>query len=145
MFATVGALDERVPDLLRGAWDDVHRQGPAAVSKICNCIVEVLDRILRAAAPDTDVRRWFEQAKRPPNEWDASRTRPTRTLRIRYILHTRPVAGNVGQANIDALIALNKTVMADAQSAKHADTATVARARSLLVAAEALLSMLLCN
>jgi hypothetical protein len=146
LLNVVGDLDPQVPELLRGAWDDVHRHGPAAVSKICNCVVEALDRALRAAAPDDKVRSWFETAKRPANEWDAARKRPTRALRIRYVIHVGQIdGGDVIESQAEALIVMNRALMGDAQSAKHASTATMARARSLLVATEALLSMLFCG
>jgi hypothetical protein len=146
LLGVAGDLDPQVPELLRGAWDDVHRQGPAAISKICNCLVEALDRALRAAAPDDEVRSWFEAAKRPASEWDAGRRRPTRALRIRYVVHVRQIdGGDVIEAQAEALIVMNRALMGDAQSAKHTSTATMARVRSLLVAAEALLSMLFCG
>ena len=146
LLGVTADLDPQVPELLRGAWDDVHRQGPAAISKICNCVVEALDRALRAAAPDDEVRSWSDSAKRPASEWDSDRRRPTRALRIRYVIHIKHIHdGGVIDAQAEALIALNRSLMGEAQSAKHASTATMARARSLLVAAEALLSMLFCG
>jgi hypothetical protein len=146
LLDAVGNLDPQVPELLRGAWDDIHRQGPAAISKICNCIVEALDRALRAAAPDDKVRSWFERSKRPANEWDADRKRPTRALRIRYVIHVGQIdGGDIIEAQAEALIVVNQAIMSDAQSAKHTGTATMTRARSLLVATEALLSMLFCG
>jgi hypothetical protein len=51
LYAVLGALDPKVPDLLDGAWDDLSRRGPAAAEKIANLVVEVLDRTLRAAGP----------------------------------------------------------------------------------------------
>ncbi|XVV02516.1 hypothetical protein ACQPW3_34945 [Actinosynnema sp. CA-248983] len=38
-----------------GAWDDLSRRSPAAAVKAATCMIEVLDRVLRAAAPDAAV------------------------------------------------------------------------------------------
>ena len=53
--------------------------------------------------------------------------------------------GDVIETQAEALVTMNRALLSDAQSAKHASTATMARARCLLVAAEALLSMIFCG
>lgn len=52
LFGRLGRLDGTVPDLLREAWNQVERDGPAAVSMAAHAVVEVIDRTLRAVAPE---------------------------------------------------------------------------------------------
>jgi hypothetical protein len=73
LYARLGWIDPTVPDLLEGTWNDIERNGPAAASKAARYIVEVLDRTLRAAAPDDAVREWRSRAT----------AHETRILRIR--------------------------------------------------------------
>ena len=145
MFEAVGRLDPQIPELLRGAWDDVSRRGPAAVSKISNCIVEAVDRSLRAAAPDDEVRIWFSEANLPASCWDAGRRRPTRNLRIRYVLresHRDNI--RLAETHCELVAELARSLVDATQSTKHTGDAAIGRVRSLLVTAEALLSMLFC-
>ena len=146
MFEAVGRMDPQVPDLLRGAWDDVHRKGPAAVSKISNCIVEAVDRSLRAAAPDAEVRTWFDQTNLPATYWDSDRKRPTRNLRIRFLL--RESHGDdvqLAETHCELVVELARSLVNATQSTKHTGDAALGRVRSLLVTAEALLSILFCG
>jgi hypothetical protein len=62
LYARLGWIDPTVPDLLEGAWEDIERNGPSAASKAAHYIVEVLDRTLRATAPDDAVREWRSRA-----------------------------------------------------------------------------------
>src|SRR5262249_2227497 len=61
----LGEIDPSVPELLEGAWHELKWPSPAAVSKAANCVIEVLDRTLRAAAPEAAVREWHRHSGRP--------------------------------------------------------------------------------
>ena len=84
-------LDPFVPDLLRNAWHDVLKGGPAKLVTIATCAVEVIDRSLRSAAPDATVKEWAEKSARPRKMlFDSHSGRLTRAARIGFILRERP-------------------------------------------------------
>ncbi len=107
LLVVLGGIDATVPELLNGAWDDVVRQGPAALVKIANCAVQALDRSLRAAARDDDVRQWVAAAKKPPEFIDA-RGRPTRAARLHYLLRDRKGERKLIDSQASALVAVQR-------------------------------------
>ena len=81
---------ERNPDVLEtleGAWERIVRGGPHSASQAAHSVVEFVDWTLRREAPDEPVLRWHRDESRPAGE--LSRGRPTRQLRMRYILRNR--------------------------------------------------------
>lgn len=83
-------LDPRLVNRLDGAWERAGRHGPDAVSQAANSLVELLDWTLRLAAPDARVLAWHSEEGRPGNE--LRNGRPTRALRVWYIVRERPDA-----------------------------------------------------
>jgi hypothetical protein len=137
----LGAIDSSVPELLAGAWDDLERNGPAAVEKAAHCITEVLDRTLRAAAPDAEVREWHSQAGRPAAEWE-DRERPPHSLRVKFLAQRLGGERTVVVAQFDSLATLHKTLRSRLQAIKHASAGDLTTVRSLLLVTEDLLALL---
>jgi hypothetical protein len=142
LYAVLHRLDPKVPDLLDAAWDDIARRGPAAVEKIANCLVEVLDRTLRSAAPDDAVREWHVRTGRPTSEWEG-RDRPPHALRVRFLANRLGGERTVVEAQAEALALLHRRVRDRLQAVKHASRGDVAAVRTLLVTGESLLVALL--
>jgi hypothetical protein len=139
LYTVLSGFDATVPDLLRGAWEDVTRQGPAAAEKAAHLAVEVVDRTLRAAAPDEQVLQWHKANGRSAKE--LHRERPTRALRVRYIAREFKDRALVA-AHEDALAKLVSEVLESGQGVKHSSHGGVVIARSMLMAAETLLAQL---
>jgi hypothetical protein len=142
LYSVLRRLDPKVPDLLDGAWDDVARRGPAAVEKIATCATEVLDRTLRAAAPDDAVREWHARTGRPTSEWERQ-DRPPHALRVRFLANQLGGERAVVEAQAEALALLHRRVRDRLQAAKHASRGDIAAVRTLLVTGESLLITLL--
>lgn len=141
LYERLGALDPTVPDLLKGAWDDLDRNGPAAVEKVAHCVTEALDRTLRAAAPDAEVRAWHAESDRPAVEWEG-RDAPPHTLRVRYLAHHLGRERDVVIAQFESLIPLRTRLRQQLQAAKHASQGDLLTVRTLLLACEQFLMQL---
>ena len=105
-------LDPALPDKLDGAWERVSRPGPDAAAQAANSLMELVDWALRLAAPSDDVLAWVYQEGKASELADG---KPTRVLRLKYLIRNRP-----GEANIARLYqrALSDLVTA-VQSVKH--------------------------
>ena len=92
LFAALRELDPNLPGLLEGAWEDVERNGPAANVKIASCGVELLERALRALAPNGDVLAWHAGGSRSASELDTRGGPPSACGCATYcgVLRTRP-------------------------------------------------------
>lgn len=68
-----------------------ENRGPAAVSMAAHAAVEVVDRTLRAVAPDEAAREWHAANDCHGDEiyLKGGKAAPTRTLRVAYALHQR--------------------------------------------------------
>ena len=138
LYAKLGGIDPKVPEMLKGAWDDVRRRGPAAAEKIANCTVEAVDRALRASAPDDAVRAWHSETNRPAKEWEGQ-NRPTRPLRVKFLLRNLDGPGPVVESQSAAFATMASRLQNNLQGVKHASQADVTALRALLAAAESLL------
>lgn len=134
-------VDPSVPELLSGAWDDVSRQGPAALVKIATCAVEALDRSLRAVVPrdSAEVLAWLEAGKTTGLISDG---RATRAGQIRYLLRNRAGDSKLVERQVDSLIALANELIGRIQAAKHRSNGDVTSVCAHLVAVEAVLHQL---
>lgn len=141
LLTVLRGLDPTVPELLAGAWDDVSRQGPAAVSKIANCSVEALDRCLRAAAPPHDLLAWIGTTDRQKALLD-EKGRPTRAARVRYVLRSRNNDLKLVEAHVESLVTMAASLNSRIQAAKHASTTNVSAVRSYLITVESVLHLL---
>jgi len=141
LYARLGAIDPTVPELLEGAWEDIERDGRAAASKAAHCVVEALDRTLRAAAPDDAVREWHTRAKRSAREF-GDRGQVTRPLRVRYLASEIGGTRELVVAQYESLTGLLSPLHGRLEGVKHASTADVTLVRSLLLTAEGFLTLL---
>lgn len=141
LYARLGTIDPTVPDLLEAAWQDIERNGPAAASKAAHCIVEVLDRTLRAAAPEDAVREWHTRTRRSAKEF-GDRGQMTRPLRVRYLAAEIGGTRELVVAQYESLAGLLSPLHGRLEGVKHASTADVMLVRSLLLTAEGFLTLL---
>jgi hypothetical protein len=83
-FARLGA-----PIVARwdGARERASKQGPDAASQVAHSLVELIDQSLRLAAPDALVIEWHKNLNRPESE--LRKMKPTRSLRVRFLLRDR--------------------------------------------------------
>lgn len=130
-------LDPRLVNRLEGAWERVGRHGPDAVSQAANSLVELLDRTLHLAAPDGPVLAWHSDEDRPGNELHHGR--PTRSLRVRFVLRARPDAA-AAEMYAKGLAELMKLLQGHKHGAGEQQVGALTR---LLPTVEAYLSFLL--
>lgn len=141
MLDHLAVIAPDVPELLDGAWDDIRRNGPAAVTKIADCGVEAIDRTLRALAKEEDVLAWHAEGRRPAKELNDGKV--TRTLRVRYILREQARSEvKLTERAVEAVVEFAAALSGPLQDAKHTLDASIARVRSLFAAAEAALGLL---
>ncbi len=139
-------LDATVPDLMREAWRHVERDGPAAVSMAAHAVVEVIDRTLRAVAPEEAVLEAHVSGRLSNDAvYDKNgKLAPTRAGRIAYaLLQRRPGEAKMVAAQTKALVKNVSFVHEDLQAGKHASQGTVGLIRTYLVSVEATLTQLL--
>lgn len=142
LLKRLAQLDPAIAELLVGAWEDIERNGPAAVSKASHCAAEVLDRTLRAISPNDASLDWHAAEGRPDAE--LHNARPTRRLRIAFALHQRPgIEAKVVAAQTEALAATTASLQTKLQAGKHASAGELELVRGYLVALEAMLTQLL--
>ena len=84
LLGRLSELDLALPTHLDGAWDRAARGGPDAPSQVAHSLVELMDWSLRLAAPDAMVLGWHHAEERPQS--DLYKDRPTRALKVRYLL-----------------------------------------------------------
>lgn len=148
LFVRLRTLNPDVPDLLSGAWQQVETNGPAAASMASHAAQEVIDRTLRAVAPDDLVRQLDAAGRLPKNATyeKEGNLRPTRVGRIAAALHERrPQDAKVVAAQAKALAASVSYLSENFQAGKHASAGSVGLVRTYLVSVEAFLTQLLCE
>lgn len=146
LLARLGALDGSIPELLQAAWDQVERKGPAAVSMAAHAVVEIVDRTLRAAAPDQAVLNAHAAGDLSQEAvYDkGGRLSPTRAGRIKFaLLQRRPGEARLVTAQTKALSNTVSVVQEELQGGKHASQGTVGLIRTYLVSVEYVLTQLL--
>lgn len=146
LFVRLGALNPEIADLLQGAWWQVERNGPGAVSMASHAAQEILDRTLRAVAPDDLVLRLHAADQLPKSSTyeKGGKSQPTRSGRIAAALHERnPSETKVVAAQAKALIASATFLSQSFQKGKHDSGYSVGLFRTYLVSLEALLTQLL--
>lgn len=141
LYVRLGTIDATVPELLKGAWDNVLRNGPAAASQAAYCVTEVLDRTLRAAAPDDEVRAWHTATGRPAAEWE-NQDRPPRSLRVKFLAQRAGGTRKLVVAQYESLATLVQPLQGRLQGVKHASTGEVALVCALLQTTESFLTVL---
>jgi len=146
LLGRLGGLDPDIPALLAAAWAQVETDGPAAVAMASHAAVEVLDRTLRALAPDEAV--VGEHAAGRLRHKDAlfekdGKLAPTRGGRVAYaVMKCHPGQAKLIASQTKALAVTVTTLQENLQAGKHNSAGTVALVRSYLVAVEATLNQL---
>ena len=141
----LGSLDPTVPEMLAGAWHELEHNGPAGAEKAAHCITEALDRTLRAAAPDEQVRQWHADSGRPKKEWcgkDPLKDHPPHNMRVTFLAQRLGDAHEIAAVEYESLTRLRTAVRDKLQAVKHASNGDLALVRSLLLATEHLLMLL---
>lgn len=139
------ALDELGHgDLLRGAWEDIERNGPAAATKVANCMVECLDRTLRDLAPPERLLQWIE-ARGSKVGLLGAEGQPTRRAKVAFILHSRGQSqrdSKLVEAEVDALAKLVQLQAKNFQSVKHSHVTAMIMVRGWVQSTEGLLAQI---
>ncbi len=147
LFDRLGALDPEIPALLAAAWAQVETDGPAAVTMASHAAVEVLDRTLRALAPDNEVigEHVAGRLKHKDAVFDKDgKLAPTRGGRVAYaVMKCHPGRPKLITSQTKALAVTVTTLQENLQAGKHSSVGTVALVRSYLVSVEATLTQLL--
>jgi Predicted pPIWI-associating nuclease len=122
---SLGSLDPRLPRRLDGAWERVSRRGPDAASQAAHSLMETIDWTLRLAAPTSTVLAWHAAEGRPDKELHNGK--PTRPLRVEFLLRGRPGEAGAARLHLRALSNLVSVIESHKHSADEADIEAVAR------------------
>lgn len=122
--ARLAELDPSLSDRLDGAWERVSRAGPDAASQAAHSIMETVDGALRCAAPDAEVMPWCHETDRVA---ELNEGRPTRALRVKYLLRGRPGEAKAARLHLRALSDLVNVIQDLKHSSGDKDLVAVAR------------------
>jgi hypothetical protein len=111
------------------------------VVKLTSCAAEVIERVLRALAPNDEVLEWHRRVARPKSDLDDN-GRPTYAARARYVLEGRREQRLV-VVQVDAVVGQIAPLRSLFQAGKHASAGSITSFRTHLVSLEALLLQLL--
>lgn len=139
-------IDPQIPELLRAAWAQVGLNGPAAVAMASHAAVEVLDRTLRALAPNDAVLAEHEAGRLPSNSVYVKddNVAPTRAGRVAYaVQRCHPGQTKLVGVQTKALAASVTNLQDFFQAGKHTSAGSVGLVRMHLVAVESVLTQLL--
>ncbi|MBD8608849.1 hypothetical protein IFT73_18485 [Aeromicrobium sp. CFBP 8757] len=145
LYDTLDQFNPAIAEFLHAAWDQIDRDGPAAVSLTAHAIVEALDHTLRHGAPDPAV---LAAAERGDLGEDATfpkdgKPAPTRRGRIAYILSLQQGSHlPLIQDHVSALAKTTNQLFRKAQGAKHASNVELKLVQTYLVSAESILRQL---
>jgi hypothetical protein len=147
LYRELRQINPAVPDLLKGAWEDIVRDGPAAVSKVANCLTEAIDWTLRSICEGVDLAAWLGEQGLKGGRYLDGRGRPTVTARAMYAVRSRSrrdrrLVVSLEEGVVAQLVALRDAV----EGHKHGGAVVTVLAsgiRSHAASAEALLAALL--
>jgi len=143
LFTALARLEPGLDGFLKAAWEDITLDGSQAASKVGHCLVECIDRTLRALAPMDDVRAWVGDVG-PKRGWLGEDGRPTRRARLMFAMRNRPQRDTLlVDCQVEALVNVVQVAMRNLQDVKHSETRAIVVVRGLLVTTEAALSQLL--
>lgn len=106
----LGDVHPSLRERLDGAWERITGGGADAASQAANSLMETVDWTLRTLAPDEDVLSWHASEGRPQKELQDHR--PTRTLRVRYVVRQHPEKNSALDLYLKALGELVRAVQA---------------------------------
>jgi Predicted pPIWI-associating nuclease len=133
----IAHLDPGLEERLEGAWERVSRGGPHAASQAAHSMIEFVDWCLRTAAPDEAALGWHMQESRLACELHNGR--PTRALRMRYMLRARNPDGPVAQTFVDHALATVRNLQEIKHTSKQDDLHALA---AMIMALETVLAYL---
>lgn len=146
LLRSLGEIDPQIPELLEAAWAQVELDGPAAVAMASHAAVEVLDRTLRALAPNDAVLAEHETGRLHKDSvyMKDGKLAPTRVGRVAYaVQRCHPGETKLVAAQTKA-VSVSVTALQDFfQAGKHSSQGTVGLVRMHLVSVEATLTQLL--
>jgi Predicted pPIWI-associating nuclease len=119
-------------------WDRVKSPGPDGLSQAATSAIELIDWFLRSAAPDHDVLEWHRSEGRADKELHGGR--PTRGLRIRFMLRDRQPDGPLAEAYVSTLLVIAKELQTIKHSEVRSDMGALER---LLPSVEAVFAFIL--
>ncbi|WP_405095208.1 hypothetical protein [Micromonospora sp. NBC_01412] len=132
-------VDQRLPRKYKGAWSAIGQRGPDWISQGANSGMELLDWTLRRLAPDEEVVAWQQGTGMYVTEMNPETGKPHRSLRCRYIAHSRGLPARA----LDDLIGGVSKATRILQKIKHADEEAMAEAlRSSMVGVECCLMIM---
>lgn len=146
LLKSLGEVDSQIPELLEAAWAQVELNGPAAVAMASHAAVEVLDRTLRALAPDDAVLAEHEAGRLHKDSvyMKNGKLAPTRPGRVEYaVQRCHPGETKLITAQTKAIAVSVGTLQSFFQAGKHQSKGTVGLVRMHLVSVEATLTQLL--
>lgn len=146
LYDELHRINPAIPDRLKGAWEDIGRDGPAAVSKAANCLVEALDATLHALCEGADLLVWLAENGLKGERYIA-KGHPTRAARAAFASRSRSrrdrrLVTSLEDGVVTQLVALISAV----EGSKHERIVISVAAsgiRSHAASAEALLAALL--
>lgn len=146
LLRSLGEVDSQIPELLEAAWAQVELNGPAAVAMASHAAVEVLDRTLRALAPNDAVLAEHEAGRLHKDSvyTKDGKLAPTRAGRVAYaVQRCHPGKTKLVVAQTKA-VSISVTALQEFfQAGKHDSQGTVGLVRMHLVSVEATLTQLL--
>jgi len=84
----LAAVDPSLCERLDGAWERIQLGGANASSQAAHSLMEAIDWTLRLSAPDDGALAWHAVENRSSKELNNGR--PTRALRLRYVVRDHP-------------------------------------------------------
>lgn len=142
LYARLDDLDPGLAPLLKEGWHALASPGPAWVTTACNAPLEALQRALRTAAPDAEVRIWAHDAGFHEKDIESG-GRLTRTARVRYVMRGRRGERKLVEAEIEAVSKSVDQLVGRLNAGKHASEGDLQGMRMLLLSTEAILTGLL--
>jgi len=131
------ALSPELPAFLDDAWNQAQKSGAVAISAFGNSCDELLNRALRAAAPDSEVEAWYIE-RQLEVERD-SRGHPTHGARLRFLLRNRKGDRRLLQAQLSSLTIMRSELSSKFNAAKHASVGNSDEMETHLISIEAYL------
>ncbi len=137
LYRVLATIDNRVVDLLAGAWMLTSAPNPAGGSMAAHALIEAVDRTLRALAPEDDLLAWLETTGlRASVEYCANGQRPTRRARVEFAFASNSTEGAEAKAYVLALLRPTVSLL---QARKHSGSPSSTTIAFLAAAVEAFL------
>ncbi|GAA3888463.1 hypothetical protein [Streptomyces sedi] len=136
--SVLGRFDSTAPLFINEAWNDLHAGSPLSAEKVAYDVTELIDRTIRAAAPDEEMEPWLPTSGVPESQWRSDRGNLTRAMRLRYIATTYGGDFRMSLNLHTALLVIIDRVTGKGQGLKHNSVGDRATAHSLIASTEAI-------